>query len=121
MNSEDHYYKIYRDKFISEKNRQGANRKDINISIDDEKTIRYSALMALLYAKNTVNKDICAYIALWIHAYRFLKSRESCLEDRRNILCSHRFYGWTKPIYSLDSNFKIEFKTNFGYGDSNYF
>lgn len=121
LNKEGHYYNIYKDRFISEKNRQGTNREDIIISIDDEKAILNSALIAFLNARNAINKDICAYIALWIHAYRFLQSRESCLEDSRNILCSHRFYGWTKPIYSLDSNFKIEFKTNFGYGDSNYF
>lgn len=121
INNEGHYYKIHRDRFISEKNRQGTNLADINISVDDEKAITHSALMAFFKAKNAINKDMCAYIALWIHAYRFLQARGRCLEDSRNILCSHRFYGWTKPIYSLDNNFKIEFKTNFGYGDSNYF
>lgn len=67
------------------------------------------------------NQDICIYIILWIRAYRLLDARNRCLENKDYVAFSHRFYGWSQPSYSLNNEFKLEFKTNFGYGQASYF
>lgn len=69
----------------------------------------------------SLNKDLCTYIILWIHAYRFLKTRQMVSSKKENILYSHRYIGWSQPRYRLDQDLEIEFNTNFGYGMSSYF
>lgn len=69
-----------------------------------------------------INNNICNYIILWIHAFRFLKAREQCLSSNKDsVVFSHRYHGWSQPRKQLDDNFALEFKTNFGYGKSSYF
>lgn len=69
-----------------------------------------------------INNNICNYIILWIHAFRFLKAREQCLSSNKDsVVFSHRYRGWSQPRKKLDDNFGLEFKTNFGYGKSSYF
>lgn len=70
---------------------------------------------------DSLNKDLCTYIILWIHAYRFLKTRQMVSSKKENILYSHRYIGWSQPRYRLDQDLEIEFNTNFGYGMSSYF
>ncbi|WP_169391426.1 MULTISPECIES: hypothetical protein [Psychrobacter] len=66
--------------------------------------------------------EITKYICLWIHAYRYLKARQLMMLENPNIITfSHRYYGWSKPRQNVDQNLSIEFKTNFGYGNSSYF
>lgn len=79
------------------------------------------AAKSYLQAINLCNKDICVYLILWLHAYRFSQSRIACLQNPKNKMFSHRYYGWSQPKYSLDEDFQIEFKTNFGFGYSSYF
>ena len=41
--------------------------------------------------------------------------------DEKVLAFSHRKRGWSAPVFTLGSNFLVEFKTNFGYGRSSYF
>jgi hypothetical protein len=42
-------------------------------------------------------------------------------KDKGIIAFSHRRVGWSAPKYSLNENFSVELKTNFGYGSVSYF
>lgn len=68
-----------------------------------------------------LNKDLCVFIALWIHAYRFKVTISKVHSDKSNILFTHRFKGWSQPGYALTKDLKLKFTTNFGYGKSSYF
>lgn len=73
-------------------------------------------------SKIELKKEICNYIALWIHAYRFLTARKKMNNSNSEILSfSHRYRGWSKPRQIVNNDLSIEFKTNFGYGNSSYF
>lgn len=76
------------------------------------------------YSNNSteLKKELCNYIMLWIHAYRFLKARQQLLSMNKNVVAfSHRYQGWSKPRQKINEVLDIEFKTNFGYGNSSYF
>lgn len=74
-----------------------------------------------LYSKITLKKELCKYVVLWIHAYRFLEARKKLL-DRRNVIAfSHRYQGWSKPRFEANKELSFEVKTNFGYGNSSFF
>lgn len=68
-----------------------------------------------------LNKDLCVFIALWIHAYRFKVTISKVHSNKNNILFTHRFKGWSQPGYALTKDLKLRFTTNFGYGKSSYF
>ncbi|ABE74709.1 hypothetical protein Pcryo_0928 [Psychrobacter cryohalolentis K5] len=93
----------------------------LELSDDIEADIERSAHESYIEALNAINKDVCVYIILWLHAYRFSQARIECSKNKENIAFSHRYYGWSQPLYSLNEDFQIEFKTNFGYGYSSYF
>ncbi|WP_367110791.1 hypothetical protein [uncultured Psychrobacter sp.] len=94
---------------------------DAELSDKLKTDIKQSAHESYVKALNTINRDICVYIILWLHAYRFSQARIECLKNKENIVFSHRYYGWSQPLYHLNEDFQIEFKTNFGYGYSSYF
>lgn len=72
--------------------------------------------------KTELKKELCNYIMLWIHAYRFLKARQQLLSLNKDVVAfSHRYQGWSKPRQKINDVLDIEFKTNFGYGNSSYF
>ena len=60
-----------------------------------------------------LKEEICKYIFIWIHAYRFLEARKELLTNKNIIAFSHRYEGWSKPIVKINENISIEFKTNF--------
>lgn len=68
-----------------------------------------------------IKSELCKYIVLWIHCYRFLEARKQLLNSRNVIAFSHRYKGWSKPRFKVNNNLSVEFKTNFGYGLSSYF
>lgn len=72
-------------------------------------------------SKTELKKEVCNYIALWIHAYRFLQARKELSNQKNIISYSHRYQGWSKPKYKVNDELAIEFITNFGYGNSSYF
>lgn len=72
-------------------------------------------------SKTELKKEVCNYIALWIHAYRFLQARKELSNQKNIISYSHRYQGWSKPRYQVNDELTIEFITNFGYGNSSYF
>lgn len=72
-------------------------------------------------SKTELKKEACNYIALWIHAYRFLQARKELSNQKNIISYSHRYQGWSKPKYKVNDELTIEFITNFGYGNSSYF
>lgn len=72
-------------------------------------------------SKTELKKEVCNYIALWIHAYRFLQARKELSNQKNIISYSHRYQGWSKPKYKVNDELTIEFITNFGYGNSSYF
>jgi hypothetical protein len=74
-----------------------------------------------LGSKTELKKEVCNYIALWIHAYRFLQARKELSNQKNIISYSHRYQGWSKPRYKVNDELTIEFITNFGYGNSSYF
>lgn len=74
-------------------------------------------------SKKELKSEICNYIALWIHAYRFMQteSKLNKLNNNSIILASHRSHGWFKPLYRVNKDLTVELNTNFGYGNSSYF
>lgn len=91
------------------------------ISIEHRSQIMKNADESLKKLRESLNKDLCTYIILWLHAYRFLKARQAVSAKKENILYSHKYRGWSQPRYRLDQDLEIEFNTNFGYGRSSYF
>lgn len=71
--------------------------------------------------KEELAREVCNYISLWIHAYRFLQARKKLSIQENIISYSHRYQGWSKPRYKFNDDLTIEFITNFGYGNSSYF
>lgn len=98
-----------------------ALTKEGDLSVVQRNSLQEQAAKSYSQAINLCNKDICVYLILWLHAYRFSQSRIACLQNPKNKMFSHRYYGWSQPKYSLDEGFQIEFKTNFGFGYSSYF
>lgn len=74
-------------------------------------------------SKKELKKELCNYLALWIHAYRFMQAESSLKKLNNNsiILASHRSHGWFKPSYQVNKDLTVELNTNFGYGNSSYF
>lgn len=107
---------------------QSEKRKTDFIDTDDDlipiscrNQIMNTADQAFNELRESLNKDLCTYIILWLHAYRFLKARQIVSIKKENILYSHRYIGWSQPRYRLDQDLEIEFNTNFGYGMSSFF
>lgn len=100
---------------VAEEARDKLAGYDVSSNLDDQAEASYLNSIA------SYNQDICIYIILWIRAYRLWDARNRCLENKDHVAFSHRFYGWSQPSYSLDDKFKLEFKTNFGYGQASYF
>lgn len=71
--------------------------------------------------KKELHTEVCNYIALWIHAYRFFQARKDISSQESIISYSHRYQGWSKPKYKFNDDLTVEFITNFGYGNSSYF
>jgi len=69
------------------------------------------------YRKTTL-LAICKRRAL---ANSLEKAYKKCDRDDTILAFSHRRVGWSEKPYQIDENFSIEFKTNFGYGNSSYF
>ncbi len=108
--------------YLSEKEKMGfKDTDDTLIGIEDKNNILKCADEAFNKLRASLNKDLCTYIILWLHAYRFLKARQVVSKNKENILYSHRYIGWSQPRYRLDQDLEIEFNTNFGYGKSSYF
>ena len=61
---------------------------------------------------------ICERRAL---AYSLEKAYRDCESNNTLLAFSHRRIGWAEKPYQLDDSFTIEFKTNFGFGNSSYF
>ncbi len=75
-----------------------------------------------LNSQNELKNEVCGYVILWIHAYRFLRARQQLFIDHKNtITFSHRYQGWSNPRYQVNHELTIEIKTNFDYGNSSYF
>jgi len=68
-----------------------------------------------------LQNDIYNKFLLWVSAYNIEKSYRKCYEDKLILTFSHRMNGWSNPEYRLSDNFRVELKTNFGYGSSSYF
>lgn len=75
-----------------------------------------------------INKAIAEYkeqiksrYILWSKAYSINKAYRLCHEDKSILTFSHRIDGWSNPVYQLTTNFSVEIKTNFGYGNASYF
>lgn len=68
-----------------------------------------------------LNKEFANYILIWLHAYRLSTAIHQCRTQEGIIAFSHRYKGWNLPEYQVNNNFKLNFKTNFGYGRSSYF
>ena len=122
MRKVDFINDLHTDRFfhkLAEKARDKPDSYDVSSNaydnVDDQAEASYLNSIA------SYNQDICIYIILWIRAYRLWDARNRCLENRDHVAFSHRFYGWSQPSYPLDDKFKLEFKTNFGYGQASYF
>ncbi|MDY3306756.1 hypothetical protein [Psychrobacter sanguinis] len=74
-------------------------------------------------SKTEIKKELCNYLAVWIHAYRIMKAQNKAnrFGSNQTILNSHRSQGWFKPSYKVNQDLTIELNTNFGYGSSGYF
>ena len=68
-----------------------------------------------------LNKDFANYILVWLHAYRISMAIRECRNVKGIIAFSHRYKGWALPEYQLSDNFRLNFRTNFGYGYSSHF
>lgn len=99
------------------------NKLELDSSTQSEKSEKTESLQKkYLNNKTELKKELCNYIMLWIHAYRFLKARQQLLSTNKNVVAfSHRYQGWSKPRQKINEALEIEFKTNFGYGNSSYF
>lgn len=104
--------------YLDEKNKIG-----LDTSTQSEKSEKTDSLQKkYLNNKTELKKELCNYIMLWIHAYRFLKARQQLLSTNKNVVAfSHRYQGWSKPRQKINEVLEIEFKSNFGYGNSSYF
>lgn len=96
--------------------------------LNNDKKIQYQKERAIydiekdyLDSKITLKKELCKYVVLWIHAYRFLEARKKLLNRRNVIAFSHRYQGWSKPRFEANKELSFEIKTNFGYGNSSFF
>lgn len=117
LRSSSYFYNASKKKVLD----RSSIKDDVELSDELEAEIELSAHESYIAALKVINEDVCAYIILWLHAYRFSQSRIECSKNKENIVFSHRYYGWSQPLYSLNKDFQIEFKTNFGYGYSSYF
>lgn len=70
---------------------------------------------------SALQNDIYNNIEIWVSAYNIEKSYRKCYDDKLILTFSHRMNGWSNPEYRLSDNFRVELKTNFGYGSSSYF
>lgn len=111
---------IWNQGYFYELSKNSLGYRSYRLTAEQDSQIRKDALNLFQTAKNTYNKGICIYIALWIQAFRFWQSRSSCLANPLNIISSHRSYGWTEQKYTLNEEFEIGFKTNYGFGNANY-
>lgn len=70
--------------------------------------------------RNKLIKEFCSYILYWIQAYNFDMQVKYIKKYNNIISYSHRCQGWAQPSF-LFKDLKIQFKTNFGFGNSSYF
>lgn len=115
---------LYKDGFFYQSEKEKTDFKDTDdnlISIENRNQIMNKADELFKKLRESLSKDLCTYIILWLHAYRFLKARQAVSGKKENILYSHKYRGWSQPRYRLDQDLEIEFNTNFGYGRSSYF
>lgn len=68
-----------------------------------------------------LNKDFANYILVWLHAYRISTAIRECRNQGGIVAFSHRYKGWALPEHQVNSNFRLSFRTNFGYGRSSHF
>lgn len=68
-----------------------------------------------------LKQEFFLYVDLWIRAYYSKLMFEKLLGENEFFVFSHREKGWSNPEFALTDNFKVEIKTNFGYGLSSYF
>ena len=73
-----------------------------------------------LQVKYELLQEFCAYLLYWIKAYNLTMAIRNCHSQENNIAFSHRYKGWSQPSGGL-GDLEIEFKTNFGFGNSSYF
>lgn len=68
-----------------------------------------------------LNRDFANYILTWIHGYRISMAIRECRSQEGLIAFSHRYKGWALPEHQVNANFRLNFRTNFGYGRSSHF
>lgn len=110
----NHKKRPNREKFDSESDFKRALEDYDSELLKDSNSLRENLISEL-------NKDLCVFVVLWIHAYRFKVTLNNVHKDKSNFLFSHRFKGWSQPGYELTKDLKLKFATNFGYGKSSYF
>lgn len=117
LHTNDHFYSV----LLLETLRQHSLESESELSTGLRTDLMNAAQEKYFSILTEFNKSICIYLILWIRAYRLSQARESCLQQEATVAFSHRFYGWSQPIYTLSDDFKLEFKTNFGFGNASYF
>ena len=96
------------------------DRKDLiytnqKLALSDEKEFDLDSRFKVL------KRDIKEIIELWFKVFDIGFAYEKAKAIPNVLSYSHRISGWSSPEYQLSPNFSIEFKTNFGYGNSSYF
>ena len=117
LHTNDHFYSA----LLPDTLRRHSLESESDLSVQLRTDLTNAAQDSYFSTLTELNKSICIYLILWIRAYRLSQARESCLQQEDTVAFSHRFYGWSQPIYSLSDDFKLEFKTNFGFGNASYF
>jgi|GEM_PF-6775305 len=117
LHSNRHFYSVV----LLEALREHSLESESDLSVELRSDLINVAQERYLSVLNNFNKSLCVYLILWIRAYRLSQARESCLQQEGTVAFSHRFYGWSQPKYALSDDFKLEFKTNFGFGNASYF
>jgi hypothetical protein len=70
---------------------------------------------------SSCKKEIKERYIFLIKVYSISKAYILCGEDKSIVAYSHRSSGWSNPLYKLTTNFSVQIRTNFGFGNSSYF
>lgn len=117
LHSNGHFYSVV----LLEALREHSLESESDLSAQLRSDLVNAAQERYFRVLSGFNKSLCIYLILWIRAYRLSQARKSCLQQEGTVAFSHRFYGWSQPEYALSDDFKLEFKTNFGFGNASYF
>ena len=74
----------------------------------------------ILYKSGVVRKLI-RFLEFKKEALRFNTTLNPIKNNKLNLMYSHRYYGWHRESYEIDSIFNIKVDSNFGFGFVSYF